>query len=126
MSSQDMISDFNQINDFNPFIPGETSILPGASNADVDFKNSDVVHEPAQWDIVESPTCVEGEVRLGCRAPKHCTLERDALPSYDFEQGAWTLSGARCASKTKSIGGDMKTIVALLMVVLAIFYLRDM
>jgi len=105
MSSQDMLEDYNQINDFNPFIPGASSTLPGVSNADLNFDNSPGLPE-ARWTEEERHPCVNGEVRLGCNAPPHCPLDRNALPSYDIENGRWSLSGARCAHKARGVGVD--------------------
>ena len=66
--------------------------------------------------------CVGGEVRLGCHAPPHCPLKRNALPSYDIEQGRWSLSGGKCAHK-KDIGSpmDAKGLITIIALVAIIF-----
>ena len=127
MASKDMLVDFNQINDFNPFTPGEASHLPGTSNADFRFVNAPGLPEPpAQWEGENSDgACVGGEVRLGCNAPPHCPVKRNALPSYNIEQGRWSLSGGKCAHKRET-GSlmDAKGLVTILALVAFIYYLN--
>ena len=126
MSSLDMLEDSNQINDFNPFIPGAASLLPGVSNADVPFVNGEALPEPReQWMEPRESPCVDGEVRLGCNAPPHCPLDRNALPSYEIEQGRWSLSGAKCARKSQTaLGVDTNTLVMGIALLGFIYYLN--
>ena len=125
--SQSMLEDYSQINDINPFRPGVGSLLPGMSNADVDFKAPpDVPEPPAQWETEPaSKVCEDGEVHLGCDAPVHCPLKRSAHPNYDIEDGRWSLSGAECARKSRGMPPPevwMPMLIAL--VAVAIYYLR--
>jgi hypothetical protein len=125
-----MMEDYNQINDINPFQPGEAPILPGLSNADVNFAMPERIDDtPAQWEHQQQHPCVDGEVRLGCHVrggPKHCQVKhRSALPAYNIEQGRWTLSGARCSGKRLVGGGSvMDSLMIFALLIVVIFYLN--
>lgn len=121
-----MLRDYNQINDINPFHPGETSSLPGTYSTDYDFANRRSVAstmEPAQEEV--PPVCKNGEVRIGCNAVPHCPLDRPLIPSYTAEQGRWAASGARCGHKT-ILPSQQETFILLLalMAVVVVFYLN--
>jgi hypothetical protein len=126
-----MMEDYNQINDINPFQPGEAPILPGLSNADVNFAMPERSDDtPAQWEHQQQHPCVDGEVRLGCHVrggPKHCQVKhRPALPYYSIEQGRWSLSGAKCSKKYESSmfdRGSIEPYVVGAVLLLAIYYL---
>ena len=126
--SQCMLEDYNQINDINPFRPGEGSLLPGTSNADVDFKAPPELPEPpAQWEaeVGDPGVCRDGEVHLGCVAPAHCPLKRSAHPDYDIEDGRWSLSGAECARKSRGMPPpEVWVPLVIALVAIVIFYLR--
>ena len=129
MSSLHMLEDYNQINDINPFQPGEAPILPGLSNADVNYAAPERVEEtPTQWEQHKPHPCVDGEVRLGCHVrgdPEHCPVKhRPSLPAYNIEQGRWSLSGAGCSNK---LGGSMRNMdpfIVAVVLLFAIYYLN--
>jgi hypothetical protein len=130
MSSLHMMEDYNQINDINPFQPGEAPILPGLSNADVNYAAPERTEEtPAQWEQQKQHPCVDGEVRLGCHVrggPKHCQVKhRSSLPAYDIEQGRWSLSKADCSGKRLVGGGSlMDSLLIFVLLIVVIFYLN--
>lgn len=124
-----MLEDYNQINNINPFQPGEAPILPGLSNADINYAAPEcVVEPPPQWEQHKQYPCVDGEVRLGCHVrggPEHCQVKhRPSIPAYSIEQGRWSLSRAECSKKVGGVESVVDPFIIAAILLLVIYYLN--